>query len=547
MGRLPIAQYPDITPPEIKVETTYDGANAVNVEQSVATPLEQKVNGVENMLYMKSTNAGNGQMTLSVAFEVGSDLDISNVLVQNRVSEGSAQLPEDVKRRGVKVKKALAFPLMLVTLRSPNGSYDADFLTNYMSINVLDEIARIQGVGQVTIFGGADYAMRIWIKPDQLSRLALTVPDIVTAVQQQNVLTPAGKLGGPPAAPGTEFAYAVQTRGRLETPEQFGEVVVRSNPDGSQVLLRDVARIELGAETYNQIGRLQRPSRLPCMAVYQLPDANGLEVAENIRAAMQQMKERFPQDIEYVISLDTTKPVSAGIEEIVHTLFEATAIVTLVVFVFLQNLRATLIPTLAVPVALIGTFAVFPLLGFSINTFSLLGLVLAIGIVVDDAIVVVEGVSEKMERGMERRQATVETMKEVSGPVIATALSLTAVFVPVAAMSGHHRPALPAVRDHHRHLGRHLGDRRADAEPGAVEHAAQAPQPRQNRGCWRRFFARLQPGPGQGDRQVHRTHQPLHPPPAARRWPCSACWWWRWCCCFAPCPAASCRRRTRPT
>ena len=435
MGRLPIAQYPDITPPEIKVEATYDGANAVNVEQSVATPLEQKVNGVENMLYMKSTNAGNGQMTLSVAFEVGSDQDISNVLVQNRVSEGAAQLPEEVKRRGVKIKKALAFPLMLVTLRSPNGSFDADFLTNYMSINVLDEVSRIQGVGQVTIFGGSDYAMRIWIKPDQISRLALTVPDIINAVQQQNVLTPAGKLGGPPAAPGTEFAYAVQTRGRLETPEQFGEVVVRSNPDGSQVLLRDVARIELGAETYNQIGAFNgRPAAV--MAVYQLPDANGLQVAEHIRDAMQRMQARFPQDIEYVISLDTTKPVSAGIEEIVHTLFEATVIVTLVVFIFLQNFRATLIPTLAVPVALIGTFAVFPLLGFSINTFSLLGLVLAIGIVVDDAIVVVEGVSEKMERGMERRQATIETMKEVSGPVIATALSLTAVFVPVAAMSG---------------------------------------------------------------------------------------------------------------
>jgi HAE1 family hydrophobic/amphiphilic exporter-1 len=435
MASLPIAQYPDITPPEIKVEGTYDGANAVNVEQSVATPLEQKVNGVENMLYMKSTNAGNGQMTLSVAFEVGSDLDISNVLVQNRVSEGSAQLPEEVKRRGVKVKKALAFPLMLVTLRSPNGTFDADFLTNYMSINVLDEIARIQGVGQVTIFGGADYAMRIWIKPDQLSRLSLTVPDIVGAVQQQNVLTPAGKIGGPPAAAGTEFAYAVQTRGRLETPEQFGEVVVRSNPDGSQVLLRDVARIELGAETYNQIGAFDaKPAAV--LAVYQLPDANGLQVAEHIRSAMQRMKERFPEDIEYVISLDTTKPVSAGIEEIVRTLFEATAIVTIVVFVFLQNFRATLIPTLAVPVALIGTFAVFPLLGFSINTFSLLGLVLAIGIVVDDAIVVVEGVSEKMERGVERRQATIETMKEVSGPVIATALSLIAVFVPVAAMSG---------------------------------------------------------------------------------------------------------------
>jgi HAE1 family hydrophobic/amphiphilic exporter-1 len=436
MSGLPVAQYPDITPPEVKVEGFYDGANAVNVEQSVATPLEQKVNGVENMLYMKSTNASNGQMTLAVAFEVGSDLDISNVLVQNRVSEGSAQLPEEVKRKGVTVKKALAFPLMLVTLRSPGGSFDADFLTNYASINVLDEIARIQGVGQVTIFGGSDYAMRIWIKPDQLSRLSLTVPDIIDAVQQQNVLTPAGKLGGPPAPVGTEFAYAVQTRGRLETPEEFGEVVVRSNPDGSQVLLRDVARIELGAETYNQIGRFNADSAA-VLAVYQLPDANGLEVAGRITEAMDSLTARFPQDMEYVISLDTTKPISAGIREIIVTLFQATAIVILVVFIFLQNFRATVIPSLAVPVALIGTFAVFPLLGFSINTLSLLGLVLAIGIVVDDAIVVVEGVSEKMERlGIDQRQATIDTMKEVTGPIIATSLSLIAVFVPVAAMSG---------------------------------------------------------------------------------------------------------------
>ena len=255
MTGLPVAQYPDITPPEVKVEATYTGANAVAVEQSVATALEQKVNGVENMLYMKSTNASNGQMTLTVSFDVGSDLDISNVLVQNRVSEGTPQLPEEVKRQGVTVKKALAFPMMLVTLRSPDGTFDANFLNNYMSINVQDEIARLTGVGQVTIFGGADYAMRIWIKPDQLSRLGLTVPDITGAVQQQNVLTPAGKLGGPPAPAGTEFAYAVQTRGRLETPEEFGQVVVRSNPDGSQVLLRDVARIELGAERYEQIGR----------------------------------------------------------------------------------------------------------------------------------------------------------------------------------------------------------------------------------------------------------------------------------------------------
>ena len=433
---LPIAQYPDITPPEVKVEGYYDGANAVNVEQSVATPLEQKVNGVENMLYMKSVNASNGQMTLSVAFEVGSDLDISNVLVQNRVSEGSAQLPEEVKRKGVTVKKALAFPLMLVTLRSPGETFDAEFLTNYASINVLDEMARIPGVGQVTIFGGSDYAMRIWIKPDQLSGLTLTIPDIINAVRQQNVLTPAGKLGGPPAPAGTEFAYAVQTKGRLETADEFAKVVVRSNPDGSQVLLGDVARIELGTENYNQVGRFNgKPAAV--LAVYQLPDANGLEVAAKVTAAMDTLENRFPDDLDYIISLDTTKPISAGIREIIITLFQALALVILVVYIFLQSARATLIPLLAVPVALVGAFAAFPLLGFSINTLSLLGLVLAIGIMVDDAIVVVEGVTEKMERlGLDRQQATIETMKEVSGPIVATSLALIAVFVPVAAMAG---------------------------------------------------------------------------------------------------------------
>ena len=436
IGGLPIAQYPDITPPEVRVEGYYDGANAVAVEQSVATPLEQKVNGVENMLYMKSTNASNGQMTLSVAFEVGSDLDISNVLVQNRVSEGSAQLPEEVKRKGVTVKKSLAFPLLLVTLRSPEETYDSEFLTNYASINVLDEIARIQGVGQVTIFGGSDYAMRIWVKPDQLSGLSLTVPDIVSAVQQQNVLTPAGKLGGPPAPVGTEYAYSVQTQGRLETPEEFDNVVIRSNPDGSQVLLKDVARIELGTDNYNQIGRFNgKPAAV--LAVYQLPDANGLDVANRVIESMDTLQDRFPEDLEYIISLDTTKPISAGIREIIITLFQALALVILVVYIFLQNVRATLIPLLAVPVALVGAFAAFPMLGFSINTLSLLGLVLAIGVMVDDAIVVVEGVTEKMQRlGLDRKEATILTMKEVSGPIVATSLALIAVFVPVAAMAG---------------------------------------------------------------------------------------------------------------
>ena len=377
MNSLPIAQYPEITPPMVSVTASYTGANAVNVEQSVATPIEQKVNGVENMIYMKSTNASDGSMKLDVSFEVGTNLDTANVLTQNRVSEAQALLPEEVKRLGVTVKKQLSFPLLLISLVSPNGTYDADYLTNYATINVLDALSRIQGIGSATVVGGTsfEYAMRVWVRPDQLAKLGITVPDITSALRQQNVLIPAGQIGGPPAPPGTEFTYTVQTPGRLVTAEEFGNVVVRSNPDGSQVFLRDVARIELGTQAYVVSARLnQAPTA--SLTIYQLPDANGLDVAKNVFAEMDRLKQRFPEDLDYVVSLDTTRPVEAGIREIVITLFQAVALVILVVYIFLQNARATLIPTLAVPVSLIGTFAVFPLLGFSINTLSLLGLVL---------------------------------------------------------------------------------------------------------------------------------------------------------------------------
>ena len=437
LGGLPVAQYPDITPPMVNVSGTYTGANAINVEQSVATPIEQKVNGVEGMIYMNSTNSSDGRMGLDVSFEVGSDLDMANVLTQNRVSEAQASLPEEVKRMGVTVKKKLSFPLLLVSLVSPNGTYKEDFLANYAAINIVDELARIRGVGLAEVLGGSvsDYAMRIWIRPDQLAKLNLTVPDITSAIQQQNVLVPAGQIGGEPAPQGTEFTYTVDTGGRFETPEEFGNVVVRANPDGSQVLLRDIARIELGSQSYLYKVRLDgQPSTL--IQIFQLPDANGLEVADEVFTALNRVAEGFPDDIEYVVSLDTTKPITAGIREIVITLFQAVFLVILVVYIFLQNARSTLIPTLTVPVSLIGAFAVFPLLGFTINTLSLLGLVLAIGIVVDDAIVVVEAVAAKMEKGLDSKTATTEAMKEVSGPIVATSLALIAVFVPVAAMGG---------------------------------------------------------------------------------------------------------------
>jgi len=435
LGGLPVAQYPEITPPEVSVSATYTGANAEAVEQSVATPLEQKVNGVENMLYMKSVNSNDGTMTLTVSFEVGSDLDMSNVLVQNRVSEATASIPEEVKRLGVTVKKKLSFPLLLVSLYSPNGSYDQNFQSNYLTINILDAIARIKGVGQASVLGGSDYAMRIWVKPDQLAKLGLTVPDITNAIREQNVIAPAGQIGGPPAVAGTQFTYQVRTRGRLSTAKEFGNVVVRSNADGSQVRIKDVARVELGTLSYNAISRLNGgPAAI--LSIYQLPGANGLEVASEIKAVMKEMAKNFPDDLDYLVSLDTTLAIEEGINEIITTLWQAMLLVILVVFIFLQNWRATLIPSLAVPVSLVGTFAVFPLLGFSINTLSLLGLVLAIGIVVDDAIVVVEAVTAKMEKGLKPVEATIAAMKEVSGPIVATSLSLIAVFVPVAMMGG---------------------------------------------------------------------------------------------------------------
>src|SRR5437773_1803861 len=435
MRGLPVAQYPEIVPPMIQVTTTFIGASATDVEASVATPLEQQINGVEKGMYMKSTNANDGTLTLKVSFEVGSNQDMDNVFTQNRVSQAMPQMPQSVKNYGVTVKKALAFPLLVISVKSPKGTYDSNFLSNYTTININDTIARIPGVGQINLFGGSDYAMRIWLRPDRIGRLGLTVPDIANAISQQNQLTPAGQIGGPPAATGTDFPYTVRTQGRLLGEEEFGNIILRTNPDGSEVRLKDVARLELGTMLYNAIGR-HDGTPAAVIAVFQIPGTNAVEVANNIKATLQDLKKRFPRDMDYLISLDTTLPVTEGINEIVHTLFEAVVLVILVVFIFLQNWRATLIPLMTVPVSLVGAFIFFPLLGFSINVLSLLGLVLAIGIVVDDAIVVVEAVMHHIEHGLPPKEATLKAMEEVSGPVIAIGLILTAVFVPVGVMGG---------------------------------------------------------------------------------------------------------------
>ena len=432
---LPIAQFPQILPPQVNLTTTYTGADALTIEQSVATPIEQQMNGVERSLYIQSTNANDGSMNQVVTFDVGTDLDVDNVLVNNRFSQAQPFLPQDVKNFGVTIKKSLAFPLIVVSLYSPDGRYDPTFLANYALININDSLLRIKGVGDIRNLGAADYSMRMWLNPDRLARLGLTVTDVQNALRQQNVVNPAGQVGAEPAPAGQQLTYTVRAQGRLVEPSEFANVVVRENPDGSSVRVKDVARIEMGALNYQQYGTFNgQPAAV--IAAFQTPGSNALDVAQSIRKTMDDLATRFPSGIKYEVSLDTTAPVKAGIREIVETLLEAVALVVLVVFVFLQSWRATLIPLLTVPVSLVGAFAAFPLLGFSVNTLSLFGLVLAIGLVVDDAIVVVEAVEHHIEEGMAPREATIRAMSEVSGPVMAIALILTAVFIPVAFMGG---------------------------------------------------------------------------------------------------------------
>jgi HAE1 family hydrophobic/amphiphilic exporter-1 len=433
---LPVAQFPSIAPPEIQILATYIGADAQTLEQAVATPIEQQMSGVDNMNYMYSLNAtGNSTTSLIVDFDPKTDPNTDYILAQSRETLAASQLPADVTNYGVTVRKSVTAPLTLIAIYSPHGTYDANFLANYAYINLTDPILRSPGIGNVQVFGSGQYAMRMWVKPDTLAKLGITVPEIISAVQAQNTVNPAGKAGGEPAPKGQEFTYSVLAQGRLVSPEEFGQIVVRETPDGGVVRVRDVARIDLGSQDYSVAGRYNgRPSAV--IATYQLPGSNAVDAAAGVNKLMAQMKQRFPDDLDYVVALDTTRSVTEGMKEIVVTLLIALALVILVVYLFLQGWRATLIPLLAVPVSLVGTFILFPVFGFSINTLSLFGLVLAIGLVVDDAIVVVEGVERHIEEGLTPKAAALKAMEELSGPVVGIALVLSAVFVPTAFIPG---------------------------------------------------------------------------------------------------------------
>ncbi|BEE18269.1 multidrug efflux RND transporter permease subunit [Aeromonas enteropelogenes] len=436
MRALPVEQYPQITPAVVSVTAFYPGATPEVISQTVAAPIEQQVNGVENMIYMQSGSASNGQMNLNVYFDIGVDPDQATIDVNNRVSAAMAQLPEEVKKQGVTVRKKSTSILQVITLQSPNGSFDTTYLSNYALLNIIDELKRIPGVGDTSLFGGTDYAMRIWLRPDRLAQLQLTPSDVIGAIREQNTQFAAGKIGSQPTSTPTDFTYTVQTKGRLDDVKEFENIIIRAMPDGSKIRVRDVARVELGGKDYDVLARANGKPAIG-IATYLQPGANAVAVADQVRATMERLQGRFPQDVEYQIPYDTTEFVKISIEEVVHTLLEAIVLVFVVVYLFLQNFRATLIPCIAVPVSLIGTFAGMLMLGFSINLLTLFGMVLAIGIVVDDAIVVLENVERIMsEKKCSAKEAAILAMQEVSGPVVAIVLVLSAVFLPVAFMGG---------------------------------------------------------------------------------------------------------------
>src|SRR5262245_2096303 len=435
LNGLPIAQYPEVVPPTVSISTTYPGASAKVVADTVAAPIEQEVNGVEGMLYMLSKSGNDGSMTLDVTFRTGTNLDFAQVLTQNRVAIAEAKLPEEVKRQGVTVKKKSPMILLCVNLLSPDGRYDQLYLSNYATIQVKDALARLLGVGDVTFLGARDYSMRIWLDPNALASRDMTAADVLKALQEQNVQVAAGRIGQPPAPAGVDFQYTVNTLGRLLDPEQFSEIVVKTGERGDITRLRDIGRVELGAKNYD-VGSYLDGKESVTMAVFQLPGANALSTAGAVRAEMERLKARFPEGMEYKIVYDTTVFVDESIHEVYKTLYEAFALVFIVVLIFLQDWRATLLPMIDVPVSLIGTFFVMALLGFSLNNLSLFGLVLAIGIVVDDAIVVVENVERWMGMGLPPREATIKALDEITGPVIAITLVLSSVFIPTAFIAG---------------------------------------------------------------------------------------------------------------
>ncbi|HSW05059.1 efflux RND transporter permease subunit, partial [Aquabacterium sp.] len=432
---LPVSEYPEVVPPSVVVRAQYPGANPKVIAETVAMPLEESINGVEDMLYMGSQATTDGLMTLTVTFKLGTDPDKAQQLVQNRVAQAQARLPEEVRRLGITTVKSAPDLTMVVHLLSPNGRYDMTYLRNYALLNVKDRLARVQGVGQVQLFGSGDYSMRVWLDPAKVAERGLSASDIVRAIREQNVQAAAGVVGASPGLPGVDLQMSINAQGRLKTVEEFGDIIVKTGAGGEVTRLRELGRIELGASEYALRSLLDNKSAV-AVPIFQAPGSNAIEISNQVRATMAELKQYMPEGVDYEIVYDPTQFVRASIESVIHTLLEAIALVVLVVIVFLQTWRASIIPLLAVPVSVIGTFAVMHLFGFSINALSLFGLVLAIGIVVDDAIVVVENVERNIEAGLTPREATYRAMREVSGPIIAIALVLVAVFVPLAFISG---------------------------------------------------------------------------------------------------------------